>query len=108
MRRGSPVARSALAAVNSGRQSTSCRNTPSTVRASGDARRAANSRSRAFSRPRPYATPEGHTGSHPRHPRQASRCCTSAASSGPISFRSSARISMMRPRGLSDSSPVAR
>ena len=61
---------------------------------------------RVASSPRPYPTPEGQTGSQPRHPRQASRCCRSAGSSAGISFRSSARMRTMRPRGLSASSPV--
>ena len=64
--------------------------------------------SRAASSPRPYPTPEGQTGSHPRQPRHASRCSNSAGSWGLISPRSRARISTMRPRGLSPSSPVTR
>lgn len=56
----------------------------------------------------PYRTPEGHTGSHPRHPRQRSKCITSAGSPASRSPRARARISTIRPRGLSLSSPVTK
>ena len=106
--RGIPVARSARA------RAYTTRDTPPSVMAArarrasaGTPRRSAIS-ARAAASPRPYPTPEGHTGSHPRQPRQRSRCSARAGSSGASSPASSARISSMRPRGLSASSPVAR
>ena len=65
-------------------------------------------RVRAAASPWPYATPEGQAGSQPRQPRQRSRWRPRDASVAAMPPVASARISTIRPRGLSFSSPVAR
>src|SRR5216117_4104188 len=107
-RRGIPVARSIRASAYTVRDVPGDVSAHRAARASAEGRRRVASRARAASIPRPKPTPDGHTGSQPRQPRQRSRCTTTAGSSGASSPASSARMSSMRPRGLSASSPVAR
>src|SRR3989449_8588479 len=107
-RRGSPVARRSRARAYTTRETPGVVSAHSAARASRGTPRARAICSRAASSPWPYPTPDGHTGSQPRHPRQRSRWRVRNRSSGPSSPRSRARMSSMRPRGLSASSPVAR
>ena len=61
--------------------------------------------SRASSSSVPYSTPEGHTGSHARHPRHRSMCVPNASEPGSSRPSTTARMRCRRPRGESASSP---
>ncbi len=107
-RAGIPVSRSILVSAMIGFQSHFLRNTASIMRAMSGMPRSRASIARAASSPLPYSTPDGHTGSQPRQPRQASRCWATASSPGWKMAAERPRMRTMRPRGESASSAVAR